>query len=53
MTTLDSGQEKYFYTFVSIYSNYKYPYTTLQEQGGHITAKIKFPVFSLSFPCAR
>ena len=22
-------------------------------QGGHIPAKIKFPVFSLSFPCAR
>ena len=23
------------------------------QQGGHIPAKIKFPVFSLSFPCAR
>ena len=23
------------------------------KQGGHIPAKIKFPVFSLSFPCAR
>ena len=23
------------------------------EQGGHTPAKIKFPVFSLSFPCAR
>ena len=22
-------------------------------QGGHIAAKIKFPVFSLSFPCVR
>ena len=22
-------------------------------QGGHIPAKIKFPVFSLSFPCAK
>ena len=25
----------------------------ISGQGGHIPAKIKFPVFSLSFPCAR
>ena len=29
--TLDSGQEKYVYTFVSIYSNNKYPYIALHE----------------------
>ena len=29
--TLDSGQEKYFYIFVSIFSNNKYPYIALQE----------------------
>ena len=28
-------------------------YASYWNQGGHIPAKIKFPVFSLSFPCAR
>ena len=30
-----------------------YEYGLNQFQGGHIPAKIKFPVFSLSFPCVR
>ena len=36
--------------------NYLLPALMLTKklgQGGHTPAKIKFPVFSLSFPCAR
>ena len=38
-----------------IYNRISIPFneTFIFIQGGHIPAKIKFPVFSLSFPCAR